>query len=92
MMFTLISQAMILQSEDGELLPYNPDDVTPGVIGFAFTVVIAVAIILLGLDLYRRVRRMNYRGEARESIATELAESNEAQEQQEGSSDNPRVD
>lgn len=92
MMFTLISRALILHAEDGELLPYNPEDVTPGVIGFAFTVVIAVAIILLGLDLYRRVRRMNYRGEARESIATELAESNEAKEQQEGNTDHPRAD
>lgn len=53
---------------------YDDDDVTPGVIGFGFTAVFAIVVILLGLDLYRRVRRMRYREEAREAIAAELRE------------------
>lgn len=52
---------------------YNDDDVTPGVVGFVFTALFAVAVILIGLDLYRRVRRVRYREEAREAIAAELA-------------------
>lgn len=74
-MLTLITLGSTLHAEDGSDTPlYNPDDVTPGVIGFAFTVVFAVAVILIGLDLYRRVRRMRYREEIREEIAAELAE------------------
>lgn len=52
----------------------NPDDVTPGVIGFVFTAIIACAAILIGLDLYRRVRRTRYREEVRAEIAQEMAE------------------
>lgn len=52
---------------------FNPDDVTPGVIGFAFTALFAVAVILVGIDMYRRVRRMRYREEVREEIQSELA-------------------
>lgn len=61
-------------------LPYNPDDVTPGVIGFAFTFVIFLAVGLIAWDLVRRVRRMRYRGEVRERLEAEAAASREADE------------
>ena len=48
--------------------------ITPGVVGFAVTFVIAVATVLLLLDMTRRVRRVRYRGEVREQIAIEQAE------------------
>lgn len=54
--------------------PYDEDDVTPGVVGFVFSALFAIAVILLGLDLYRRVRRTNYREQVRQEIAAELAE------------------
>lgn len=54
-------------------LPYNPDDVTPGVIGFAFTFVIFLAVGALAFDLLRRVRRARYREEVRQKLAQELA-------------------
>lgn len=57
-----------------EPLPYDPNQVTPGVIGFAVTALIAVAVILLLWDFNRRVRRINDRAEVKERIEAELAE------------------
>jgi len=50
----------------------EPDLVTPGVIGFAFTAVFIVIVILLVIDMTKRMRRVRYRSEARERIAAEL--------------------
>jgi hypothetical protein len=52
----------------------DPNLITPGVIGFAITFLIAVATVVLLLDMTRRVRRVRYREEARERIAAEEAE------------------
>ena len=45
--------------------------VTPGVIGFVVTFFIAVATVLLILDMTRRIRRTRYREEIREKLADE---------------------
>ena len=50
----------------------EPDLVTPGVIGFAVTAVFIVIVILLVVDMTKRMRRVRYRAEARERIAAEL--------------------
>jgi hypothetical protein len=51
-----------------------PDNaVTPGVWGFVITAAIGVAVILLILDMIRRLRKVNYRAEVRERIAAEQA-------------------
>lgn len=47
--------------------------VTPGVIGFFLTFLVMVAAVLLIIDMVRRVRRVNYRGEIREKLEAELA-------------------
>ncbi|MGN6325123.1 hypothetical protein [Pseudolysinimonas sp.] len=47
--------------------------VTPGVWGFVVTAAIGVVVILLILDMIRRLRRVNYRAEVRERIAAEQA-------------------
>lgn len=60
--------------EDSSVTDINPDDVTPGVLGFAFTAVFAIVVILIGLDMYRRIRRMNYREEVRADIAAEMSD------------------
>ncbi|GAA2171828.1 hypothetical protein GCM10009846_07280 [Agrococcus versicolor] len=52
---------------------FDPDSVTPGVIGFVATAVIAIAVCFLLFDMNRRVRRVKYREEARADIAAELA-------------------
>ena len=50
----------------------EPDLVTPGVIGFAVTAIFIVIVILLVIDMTKRMRRVRYRAEARERIAAEL--------------------
>ena len=60
-------------------LPFDPNQVTPGVIGFTATVLVAVAAMLLMWDFNRRVRRINDRAHIKERIEAELAE-REAQE------------
>ncbi|SFS14376.1 hypothetical protein SAMN04487783_1829 [Agrococcus baldri] len=56
-----------------EELPYDPNQVTPGVIGFAVTAIVAVAVMLLMWDFNRRVRRINDREEAKERLLAEMA-------------------
>lgn len=51
-----------------------PDDaVTPGVWGFVTIAAIAVVVILLILDMIRRLRKVNYRAQVRAQIAAEEA-------------------
>lgn len=49
-------------------------DVTPGVVGFAATAIIAIVIVLLLLDMSRRVRRVNQRAMIREQLEAEAAQ------------------
>jgi hypothetical protein len=54
-----------------------PDDkVTPGVIGFFAIFFVAVAVVLLGLDMVRRIRRTTYRAEIQERLKNEQATRN----------------
>jgi hypothetical protein len=52
---------------------YTGDEnlITPGVIGFAVTFLIALATVLLLIDMSRRMRRVRYRSEIREQLETE---------------------
>ncbi|MDH6236066.1 hypothetical protein [Cryobacterium sp. CG_9.6] len=52
----------------------DPNTVTPGVVGFFAIAFVAVAVILLGLDMVRRIRRTQYREEIKARLAVELAE------------------
>ena len=52
----------------------DEDLVSPTWVGFTATLLIAVAVGFLLLDMNRRVRRVRYRAEAREKIAAEQAE------------------
>lgn len=52
---------------------FDPNTVTPGWIGFVAVFFIAVATILLILDMTRRVRRVRYRAEIGEKLAAERA-------------------
>jgi hypothetical protein len=62
---------MLLRTPDE--LGFDPNQVTPGWIGFTATALIGAVIILLMLDFNRRVRRINNRAEAKERIEAELA-------------------
>jgi hypothetical protein len=51
----------------------DPDTVTPGPIGFLAIFFVAVAVVLLGLDMVRRIRRTTYRAEIKQRLEEELA-------------------
>lgn len=55
---------------------FDPNDVTPGVEGFVITFLVMAVVLLLVLDMVRRIRRVNYRAEARERIEAEEREAN----------------
>ena len=55
---------LVLMEE--ELIPaieVDPNSVTPGVIGFIMTFGVMIAVLLLVIDMVRRVRRVRYRQE-----------------------------
>lgn len=54
---------------------FDPDTVTPGFVGFILTGALAVAVIFLGINLVRRLRRNAYRHDIRDEIEAELAAS-----------------
>jgi len=50
-----------------------PDSVTPGVWGFLVIFLIGVVVILLVIDMVRRIRRVRYRAEIAEKLDAEEA-------------------
>ncbi|GAA2089057.1 hypothetical protein GCM10009840_29370 [Pseudolysinimonas kribbensis] len=52
---------------------FDADAVTPGPWGFAVMAAIGVVVILLILDMVRRLRRVNYRAQIRERLEAEEA-------------------
>lgn len=56
----------------------NPDDVTPGVAGFIAVGVLAAAVVLLLMDMLRRIRRARYRSEIGEELDAEIQASAQA--------------
>ena len=53
---------------------FDPNDVTPGVEGFVITFLVMAVVLLLVLDMVRRISRVNYRAEARERLDDEERE------------------
>ena len=51
----------------------NENSVTPTWVGFAATFGVAAVVVLLCIDMVRRVRRVRYRGEIREQLEAERA-------------------
>jgi len=51
----------------------DPNIVTPGVIGFVLTLLVAVVTVLLVLDMTRRVRRVRYREQVNAALDAELS-------------------
>ncbi|UYN83689.1 MAG: hypothetical protein KIT89_00085 [Microcella sp.] len=58
---------------DGPVTPpgFDPNTVTPGVVGFIAIALVAIASIFLLVDMSRRIRRVRYRGEVRERLEAE---------------------
>ncbi|MFT6973669.1 MAG: hypothetical protein ACJAV4_000902 [Pontimonas sp.] len=62
--------------EEDSLIPaieVDPNSVTPGVIGFVFTFIIAASVLLLVLDMVRRVRKVRYREEIKLKLDEEAS-------------------
>ena len=59
--------------------PLDEASVTPGWIGFVAIFAIALATVFLIIDMMRRVRRVRYRSEIRDTIAAEADESDPTQ-------------
>jgi hypothetical protein len=60
---------LVLMEED--LIPaieVDPNSVTPGVVGFIMTFGVMIAVLLLVLDMVRRVRRVRYRQEIADKL------------------------
>lgn len=78
----LVSHILAAEATPSVITTVNPDGSfrgSPGIIGFIVTFIMAVAIILLGLDLTRRARRLRYRSQyalAREAEQRAQAEAN----------------
>lgn len=53
---------------------FNEDTVTPGLFGFITMFVIALAAVLLALDMVRRVRRTTYTAQVTERLDAEEQE------------------
>lgn len=51
----------------------DPNGVTPGVVGFAITALVAIVSLLLIMDMVRRMRRLRYREEAKLNVDAEEA-------------------
>ncbi len=49
----------------------DADLVTPGVWGFVITFLLIVAVVLLIIDMTRRIRRVTHRAQVREQLAAE---------------------
>ena len=63
-----------LSAAAGDQTPPPDDLVTPGVVGFFAIFFVAVATVLLGFDLVRRIRRTTYREQIRERLEAEAVE------------------
>lgn len=69
----LLAPAMSMTPSPGEpgLRPgLSPEQITPGTLGFLFTLFVAVATIFLIRDMSRRIRRVRYRAEVEDGRRT----------------------
>jgi hypothetical protein len=70
--FVALNTAIVMLATSPTPKPsFNENSVTPTWVGFAATFAVAAVVVLLSLDLVRRVRRVRYRGEIREQLEAE---------------------
>ncbi|GAB3616520.1 hypothetical protein GCM10027416_10770 [Okibacterium endophyticum] len=78
-----------LAPEPTPSLQIDPNSVTPGPAGFIAIFLIGLVVVLLVIDMVRRVRRVNYRAEIQERLQTEKREQDAALEASEERDDRP---
>ncbi len=80
-MLSTLYAAVTVVTDD--TVPFDPNTVTPGIVGFLATFGVAVAVVLLIIDMVRRVRRVNLRQavkeklDAEEKLAADVKKANE---------------
>ncbi|WP_448810650.1 hypothetical protein [Agromyces bauzanensis] len=77
---------LLVRAEEDE---FDPNLVTPGVWGFVLTFLVMAVVVLLVLDMVRRIRRVNYRAEVRRQLEVEQLEADLAASEGEGGSKAP---
>lgn len=81
------ASAVFWRAEDEPL--FDPNSVTPGVVGFVATFLVIVIVVLLATDMVRRIRRTQYRAEVNERLDAEAAA---LAEQERSTDDGPAAD
>ena len=76
-MHHLIAAILWLATEPTPAPEIDENLVSPGVIGFGITLLIALATIALIVDMVRRIRRVRYREQVRAEIEAERATASE---------------
>jgi uncharacterized membrane protein len=74
----LLSAASATPSPSGTGI--DEDLVTPGPWGFAVMAVLGIIVVLLVIDMLRRIRRARYRSEVREDLDAEEAAARQAED------------
>jgi len=69
-----VTAGLLMLTTLAEREQFDPNTVTPGVIGFLATFGLALIVVLLAFDMVRRVRRTRYRAEIGEQLDAEEAE------------------
>jgi hypothetical protein len=63
---------------------FDPNTVTPGMVGFLITFLIGIITVLLVIDMVRRIRRTNYRADVRKRLDAEAAEKHTVKKSEQG--------
>ena len=71
---------------------FNENSVTPTWVGFAATFAVAAIVVLLCIDMVRRVRRVRYRGEIREQLEAERDAAEREPAERDAAAEKPRTD
>jgi len=66
--------SLLFALEENPLIPaieVDPNSVTPGVAGFLATLFVAMGVVVIIVDMTRRVRRVRYRAEINDKLDRE---------------------
>ena len=63
-----LTKLVLMEEELIPAIEVDPNSVTPGVIGFIMTFGVMIAVLLLVIDMVRRVRRVRYRQEIADKL------------------------
>lgn len=65
---TFLTSLFLMEEDLIPAIEVDPNSVTPGVVGFIMTFGVMIAVLLLVLDMVRRVRRVRYRQEIADKL------------------------